>query len=961
MAIDIKISGVTVKALDDYLITESIGQISSTSLTIHVTSGVPQPKQKVEFYISGTKYFTGLIDDVSSPTWNSKNTIADYDLSVTSLETILNNRRVTGTWTSALAHEIVADIITDYLLDEGLTAGSISVTDKEYENFNCEGTRLSEVLDGLSEDTGASYYIDAGLAFNFVLPADYPSVSVPSDINSISETIESYDLVTVQTVIGAQKETEEHPESILSWTGDSWKLNYQVTTITGMTINGAEALTGVKNIETDPSITFWYEVGSDVITINPDATVQPDEGDLVAILYKGYLNITATETNDTLVAQLQALNGTSGKIESIYTDESILTYTDAYSKAVELLEKSGETTKTLTLKTHSLSASALNTKWAINLPDANISGTYYVTSRTISRFADEFECSVTLKNKTTDLRAGSTFYKSTKSVNTTVNTTTTKPDTVTDCVAIARENYIELSCNKVEQEIDSTLKWYRWEIKKSIAGEWSGATLVLSDSNSAQYDFDRSTDGYPEASDLSGWSVRVMAVDIYNNDADNYSSVAGIITTTYGTWESYTPVITPIVSHRNITLNITAPAQAQNRTRYGNIRYKISIQKPVDGYDATLWYKPASGENPYTSEDSWKATDQSVDYTEVVSTWQQVMPFTGQDDGNPVDTAYIFRAVMVNETGSGTGGTVTTIAMANNVGDIVASAITTNKLADGAVVADKIAANTITADKMYVAMLSAISANLGTITGGMLKSENNDNNLWAWSTMDVDGITYYEGTMKVGGENQYLRVTPVISDTTGLIIDYDIKFKVGTFLAEADLTSFDGAFYVTDNSNPSFRTRIEENGIFMQRLEDEVWSDVGLVKIDKFNNMIITNDAENIPSIGLIDEDAIIYHFNTGVLDTDGTDLGSLTTDGDIINKVSIVENTNYFEGSLSRTLTQTKQLVWNKNDVILLGGEYIGVSDSIALANEYNTAASTAWGLTTAQVSAKLFKIRMA
>ena len=305
MAIDIKISGVTVKALDDYLITESIGQISSTSLTIHVTSGVPQPKQKVEFYISGTKYFTGLIDDVSSPTWNSKNTIADYDLSVTSLETILNNRRVTGTWTSALAHEIVADIITGYLLDEGLTAGSISVTDKEYENFNCEGTRLSEVLDGLSEDTGASYYIDAGLAFNFVLPADYPSVSVPSDINSISETIESYDLVTVQTVIGAQKETEEHPESILSWTGDSWKLNYQVTTITGMTINGAEALTGVKNIETDPSITFWYEVGSDVITINPDATVQPDEGDLVAIFIqrifehnsdgnKRYLSSTAT-------------------------------------------------------------------------------------------------------------------------------------------------------------------------------------------------------------------------------------------------------------------------------------------------------------------------------------------------------------------------------------------------------------------------------------------------------------------------------------------------------------------------------------------------------------------------------------------------------------------------------------------------------------------------------------------
>src|SRR5574344_538382 len=962
MAVDIKISGVTVSALDDYMITESVGNISSSSITVHVTSGVPQPMQKVEFYIGAVKYFTGLIEDVSSPTWNSKHTIADYDLSITSIETILNNRRVTGSWKNKLAHEIVSDLITDYLLDEGLTAGSISVTAKSYDNYNCEGTRLSEVLDELARDTGASYYINSSLAFNFVIPADYPTVTVPTDINEISENIEANDLVTVQTVIGAQKETEEQAESILSWTGTYWDLQFQVTTITGMTINGEIAQHGIKDIDIDPSITFWYEVGSRRITLNPSATFIPDDGDLVACLYKGYLNISATETNDTLIAQLQALNGTSGRIEAVHNDESILTFTDAYNKAVELLAKSGEVTKTVTLKTHSLTASALNNKWVLNLTDAKISGTYYVIARTITRFANEFECTVTLKNKSADLRPGSSLYKSTKSTNTIVNTSTTKPDTVADCAAVARENYIELSCNKVAQELNNTLKWYRWEIKKSIAGDWSGASIVYSTTNSAQYNFDRNIDGYPEASDLAGWSVRVMAVDIYGNDADNYSNVTGIVTTTYGTWEGYAPILSPIISHRNIIINITAPAQAQNRTRYGNKRYRISIQKPIEGYDDTIWYKPASGENPYTDEDNWKAIDQTTNYSEVVNTWQQVVPFTGQDAGNPIDRAYIYRVTRINEKGSGTPATVTTIAMANNVRDIVANAITTNKLADGAVVADKIAASTITADKMYVPMLSAISVNLGTITGGMLKSTNNDYNLWAWSTMEVEGTTYYEGTMRVGGENQYLRVTPVIDDITGLIVDYDIVFKVGTFTAEADLTSFDGAFYVTDNNNPTFRTRIEENGIFMQKKTGTVWSDVGLVKIDKFNNMIITNDAENLPDIGVIDSTAIIYHFNSGVLDTAGTNLGNITTDGTIKNLPSIVENTNYFEGELSRTLTQTKQLVWNKSPLFNLAGNSIQMSDGLPepISADYNSKASTAWGLTSAQVSAKLFKVRL-
>lgn len=51
-----------------------------------------------------------------------------------------------------------------------------------------------------------------------------------------------------------------------------------------------------------------------------------------------------------------------------------------------------------------------------------------------------------------------------------------------------------------------------------------------------------------------------------------------------------------------------------------------------------------------------------------------------------------------------------------------ASAVTTAKIAAGAVVADKIAANTITADKLSVTALSAIAADLGTVTAGLIQN-----------------------------------------------------------------------------------------------------------------------------------------------------------------------------------------------------------------------------------------------
>lgn len=66
---------------------------------------------------------------------------------------------------------------------------------------------------------------------------------------------------------------------------------------------------------------------------------------------------------------------------------------------------------------------------------------------------------------------------------------------------------------------------------------------------------------------------------------------------------------------------------------------------------------------------------------------------------------------------------VSTVGISGNL--VVDGTIIGRHLVAGAVTADKIAAATITADKINVASLSALSANIGTVTAGVLKSDDN--------------------------------------------------------------------------------------------------------------------------------------------------------------------------------------------------------------------------------------------
>lgn len=138
------------------------------------------------------------------------------------------------------------------------------------------------------------------------------------------------------------------------------------------------------------------------------------------------------------------------------------------------------------------------------------------------------------------------------------------------------------------------------------AANWTvhvGLPMTLVSNEYAVYTFNRGIDGYPEVSDISKWSVRVLC---YNSIYPTNSSYARISTASsvdyrdYGTWILTKPVISTKVTDRTVILKLSLSPRTDNKIPYGDIKYKVYIKKyNVD----TDWKKPALDLDPYPEFD----------------------------------------------------------------------------------------------------------------------------------------------------------------------------------------------------------------------------------------------------------------------------------------------------------------------------------------------------------------------
>lgn len=425
MTITCEINGTEYNAADNYSIKEQAGATSTSSIDVLVAAGqsVPLSLSAVTVKKDGTAFFYGYIKSIESPEYSSGQEVKRYRLTVSSGNSVFKNRLVSEAYEDSYTHEIVADLFTKYIAAEGFTLGTISTTTQEYSSYNCSYSVLSDILDELADDCNASYYVDQNKVFNFITRDEFVQIEAPENLTGLKLEEDSANLRTVQVVTGASDETSTQTEGTY-WAASqsNLTLGYQVSTVIGMTIAGTSVGVGLLGVDDDDiTKTFLYKFGSQIITLNPNATTKPTTGQNVVCVYKGFYDVIVINTNEALLTSISNLNGTSGRIESIFTDETIDNNEDASNKANALLGQYDERTQVVSCSCHCLDQSALYTMWVLDKPELNIYGQFVITERSITSFGpDSFWIKVTLKNKGYFARYATVLKRDVKKKNTTV-------------------------------------------------------------------------------------------------------------------------------------------------------------------------------------------------------------------------------------------------------------------------------------------------------------------------------------------------------------------------------------------------------------------------------------------------------------------------------------------------------------------------------------------------------------
>jgi hypothetical protein len=435
------------------------------------------------------------------------------------------------------------------------------------------------------------------------------------------------------------------------------------------------------------------------------------------------------------------------------------------------------------------------------------------------------------------------------------------------------KDYIYLKWDETNAiEDDQTVEEYILQISRDNGINWND--INSTNTNFTYYYYDRTIDNYPEKSDLLNYRFRIKAVSIRGLTSVDYA-ITNVNSDGYLTWVPPTPTIELKANSRNISLGWSDVS----KSIYGQIEYHLQITKKyLINNDDTItdlnnnnnWFCPTDdtslvyvdgpdllsilyGNDPENVGWQWHHADLPASW-HTTSEYKiingsvffmnlpldkQVINIIREDENHLTttinDTDYYFRIrshniesdSVSNYSGNNQNG-ILVIASGTTAQDIIQNAINTAHIVDGS----------ITAEKILVKELSAITANLGLITDGAL--QGNSFNYWALSDIvDEQGqIKYKQGSMRVGGLNQYFEVVPIIEN--GVVIDYSVQFKVGLFTITSDFSQLNGELTVVKDGNSLERTRINPNGIY-QEYRESPYSDWRIINHLEVSGLLTRN------------------------------------------------------------------------------------------------------------------------
>ena len=356
--------------------------------------------------------------------------------------------------------------------------------------------------------------------------------------------------------------------------------------------------------------------------------------------------------------------------------------------------------------------------------------------------------------------------------------------------AVAEEKGIQLSCIPEIVGVRNSLTAFKWEINKG-----SGWEQRESAEPSYFWQFDRSTDGYPEAADFATWRVRCYVISIYGKNSE-YTPEQNINTDQYGTWKLLPPKVTVSVSNRAINLKMEQPQRSDNRPVYGTLSHRIEVKNPKIDSD---FFKPAESLDPYASELNYK---EGSGYVTAVLSYTQIMPLEGQNDDppGPTYTLYQFRITAANEATTSEPTIQNATANPTSVYDMVKGWYVNEQ-------GEKVKIpGALGAESIYTESLAAISANMGDITAGKISSVPEAGETKPNVLLDLDNEEFRIGnkpSLEDSGsdEAEYIHYTKsygLVMKIKNFVVTALASIISGIFRVKAKGTADSGSFFIVN-------------------------------------------------------------------------------------------------------------------------------------------------------------------
>ena len=265
--------------------------------------------------------FVGYIDKASRKRQGATGSILKHGITCIDNHYLADKRLVVKAYTSKTLEYIVEDIMTDYLVAEGVSEGSIQTGPTIAEAiFNY--VKVSDAFDALKELSGFTWYIDADKKLYFINRSTYLATW---DLDSStyrpikgSVTIDDGNPLyrNRQYIKGGTGVTSQQ---VGTFTGDAvalaFTVGYPINSVpTVAVVDRAAQTVGIKGVDTGKDA-YWSKGDATIVF-----TVAPENAKAVTITYYGQYPLIIRADNNTAVLATAAIDGTSGIVEDVITE-----------------------------------------------------------------------------------------------------------------------------------------------------------------------------------------------------------------------------------------------------------------------------------------------------------------------------------------------------------------------------------------------------------------------------------------------------------------------------------------------------------------------------------------------------------------------------------------------------------------------------------------------------------------